>query len=230
MPVHTCVDECAWNVGYICHWGASFFEDVPLVDFMNLQACCATCIPGESYRRWLRYLLYLRYIFWALINSLVRWFWLTVSRQINRTSTPFCYLLSCLSSNPRVTAKLHAGSAGLLGLACRGLRRDKQLCCTFAFLSIQWKRHWMATAAREMTFSPTGWRFPLAKRTIIQHTRPGSGFLGTHGRCATDQCHKRPAGFFTSHSVGCQMVNVCCVPAELPPLVWARSVTYSVLH
>ena len=25
MPVHTCVAECAWNVGYIYHWGASFF-------------------------------------------------------------------------------------------------------------------------------------------------------------------------------------------------------------
>ena len=24
MPVHTCVAKCAWNGGYICHWGASF--------------------------------------------------------------------------------------------------------------------------------------------------------------------------------------------------------------
>ena len=24
MPVHTCVANCAWNVGYICYWGASF--------------------------------------------------------------------------------------------------------------------------------------------------------------------------------------------------------------
>ena len=24
-PVHNCVAEFAWNVGYICHWGASFF-------------------------------------------------------------------------------------------------------------------------------------------------------------------------------------------------------------
>ena len=33
-----------------------------------------TRVPGESYRRWLRSLLYLRYVFRALINSLVCWF------------------------------------------------------------------------------------------------------------------------------------------------------------
>ena len=36
-----------------------------------------TCMPGESYHRWLRsLLLYLCYIFWALINSLVCWFYI----------------------------------------------------------------------------------------------------------------------------------------------------------
>ena len=40
MPVRTCVAECAWNGGYICHWGHPFFffffEDVPLVEFIHL--------------------------------------------------------------------------------------------------------------------------------------------------------------------------------------------------
>ena len=47
------------------HW-------VPLVDFMSLVF---TCMPGESYCRWLRsLLLYLCYIFQVLINALVCWF------------------------------------------------------------------------------------------------------------------------------------------------------------
>ena len=75
MPVHTCVAECAWNVGYIyiiiCHWGVSFFEDLPLVEFMY---SVFTRMPGESYRRRLRSLLvYLYYVLRALINSLVCW-------------------------------------------------------------------------------------------------------------------------------------------------------------
>ena len=46
-------------------------EDVPLVEFMYLVF---TCMPGECYFRWLRsLLLYLCYIFWVLINSLVCW-------------------------------------------------------------------------------------------------------------------------------------------------------------
>ena len=50
-------------------------EAVPLVEFMYLVF---TRMPGESCHRWLRsLLLYLCYIFWALINSLVGWFdWL----------------------------------------------------------------------------------------------------------------------------------------------------------
>ena len=50
--------------------GASFFEDVPVVEFMYL---IFTRVPGESYRGRLRYLLLcLCYVFRALINSLVR--------------------------------------------------------------------------------------------------------------------------------------------------------------
>ena len=48
---------------------ASFCEDVPLLEFMHLEF---TGVPGESYRR--RFgslLLFLYYVFRALINSLV---------------------------------------------------------------------------------------------------------------------------------------------------------------
>ena len=49
-------------------------EDVPLVEFMCLVF---TRMPGESYRRRLgSLLLYLCYVFWALINSHVCWYWL----------------------------------------------------------------------------------------------------------------------------------------------------------
>ena len=44
------------------------FEDVPLVEFMYLVF---TRMPAESYRRRLRSMLYLCYLFRALINSLV---------------------------------------------------------------------------------------------------------------------------------------------------------------
>ena len=50
---------------------ACFLEDVSLMEFMYLAF---TRMPGESYRRWFRsLLLYLCYVFWALINSLVCW-------------------------------------------------------------------------------------------------------------------------------------------------------------
>ena len=80
MPVHTCVAECAWNAGYTCHWGASFFEDVPLDEFM----CPVFAhMPGESYCRWLgSSLLYLCYIFWALFPTL---FYHSIS--------PFCLII-----------------------------------------------------------------------------------------------------------------------------------------
>ena len=42
--------------------------DVPLVEFTYLVL---TCMPGERYHRQLRFLLYLRYAFQALINSTV---------------------------------------------------------------------------------------------------------------------------------------------------------------
>ena len=49
--------------------GASFFEDVPLVEFVYLVF---THMPGESYRWRLRsLLLYLYYVFRALITSIV---------------------------------------------------------------------------------------------------------------------------------------------------------------
>ena len=53
--------------GHKCSMHAEI--DVPLVEFISLVF---TCIPGESYHRRLRsLLLYLCYVFWALINSLV---------------------------------------------------------------------------------------------------------------------------------------------------------------
>ena len=49
-----------------------YCEDIPLVEFMFLAF---TCMPGESYCRWLwPLLLYLYDIFQALIKSLVCWF------------------------------------------------------------------------------------------------------------------------------------------------------------
>ena len=54
-------------------------EDVPPVEFMYLVF---TRMPGESYRRRLRsLLLYLCYVFRALINSLVCWFVLVTKCQ-----------------------------------------------------------------------------------------------------------------------------------------------------
>ena len=46
--------------------------DVPLVEFMSLVF---TPMPGESYHRWLRSLLFLCYVFWVLIHPLVCWFY-----------------------------------------------------------------------------------------------------------------------------------------------------------
>ena len=47
------------------------FENVPLGEYMYLVF---TPMPGESYRRRLVSLLYLCYVFWALINSPLCWF------------------------------------------------------------------------------------------------------------------------------------------------------------
>ena len=83
MLVQTWVAECARNVGYICHWGASFFEDVPLVEFMYL---IFTCMPGESYCRQLSSLLLsLCYVVQAQINSLVGGLWKAGLRAQGRT-------------------------------------------------------------------------------------------------------------------------------------------------
>ena len=82
MPVLTCVTECAWNVGCICHWGSSFHEDVPLVEFVFLLF---TCMP-DNYCRQLRSSLlclcqcvmsFQRY----LINSFVCCFLLSLTRE-----------------------------------------------------------------------------------------------------------------------------------------------------
>ena len=76
--------HCAWCYSSVWWWKASpklwpaeqklaqiQFEDVPLVEFMYLVF---TCMPGESYCRWFRsLLLYLCYVVWVLINSLVCW-------------------------------------------------------------------------------------------------------------------------------------------------------------
>ena len=70
MPVHPCVAECAWNVGYMPLGGISFFEAVPLMGFMYLVF---TREPSKSYSRQLRFLLYLCYVFRALINSFGCW-------------------------------------------------------------------------------------------------------------------------------------------------------------
>ena len=65
-------------------------EDVPLVEFMYLVF---RCMPSESYCRQLRsLLLYLSYVFWALINSLVCWFCMRALGLSFRFFTePFAY-------------------------------------------------------------------------------------------------------------------------------------------
>ena len=103
MPVHSCVAECAWNVGYTRHWGASVFEDVPLVEFMYLVF---TRMPCESYRRRLRsLLLYWCVVFRTLINSLVCWlssFRIQVNPACQKIAIPINsfprYLAICLVS------------------------------------------------------------------------------------------------------------------------------------
>ena len=79
------VTECAWNVGYICHWGASFSEDGPLVEFMYLVF---TRMPSESYHRQLRsLLLYMCYAFQVLINSHVCWVMPRLDNHYTRATT-----------------------------------------------------------------------------------------------------------------------------------------------
>ena len=63
---------------------SSCHDDVPPVEFMYLLF---TCMPGESYRMWLRsLLLYLCQAFWiwVLINCLVCWFVLSVLSHVQQ--------------------------------------------------------------------------------------------------------------------------------------------------
>ena len=60
------------NTRFINSTRGTSSEDLPLVEFMYLVF---TCMPGESYHRWLSSLLLcLCDVFWVLINSLVCWF------------------------------------------------------------------------------------------------------------------------------------------------------------
>ena len=78
--------------------GASFLEDVPLVEFTYLVF---TRMPGERYRRRLRSLLfYLCYVFRALINSLVCW-----SCPWKYGSTWFTCMLACVMSDRSTEAR-----------------------------------------------------------------------------------------------------------------------------
>ena len=69
MRACVCVRACVRACVCVCVYVYVGVDDVPLVEFMYLVF---TRMPGESYRRRLRSsLLYLCYVFRALINSLV---------------------------------------------------------------------------------------------------------------------------------------------------------------
>ena len=71
-------------------------EDVPLVEFMYLAFAC---MPGESYSRQLRsLLLYLCYVFWALMNSLGCWLFNT--KVSKKSSFYMSFLLFLLIYEP----------------------------------------------------------------------------------------------------------------------------------
>ena len=63
-----------------------FTPPVPLLLFVCLVF---TCMPGESYHRWLRSLLCLCDSFWALINSLICWLHKQSNSAISITTAPF---------------------------------------------------------------------------------------------------------------------------------------------
>ena len=56
MPVHTCVGECAWNGGYIWHWGHPFLRTHPWWSLYALPGgvtvgdsglcCCVPCLSS----------------------------------------------------------------------------------------------------------------------------------------------------------------------------------------
>ena len=93
MPVHICVAECAWNGGYIYVTGGHpFFEEVPLVEFMHRVF---TRMAGESCHRRLRsLLLYLCYVFRALINTFVCWFY--IRKRLSQSQWLFCNPISAV--------------------------------------------------------------------------------------------------------------------------------------
>ena len=63
----------------------------------NWKAKSLVSLPGESYRGWLRSLLYLCYVFWVLINSLVWWF---CSNTLGLILFRFCFWLGCVVFRP----------------------------------------------------------------------------------------------------------------------------------
>ena len=72
-----------------------FTPPVPLLLFVYLVF---TCMPGESYYRWLRSLLCLCDSFWALINSLICWLHKQSNSAISITTAPFLifwFLFQC---------------------------------------------------------------------------------------------------------------------------------------
>ena len=78
-------------------------EAVPLMEFIYLVF---TRMPGESSRGWLKTLLYLCYVFQALINTFVSWFFPLLSPPILQTkasyawptkNNPFCFPFRTLS-------------------------------------------------------------------------------------------------------------------------------------
>ena len=81
-----CLHCCA--VLSFSKWGHLFFGDVPLVEFKYLVF---TLMPGASCRRRLRsLLLYLCYVFRVLINSLVCWFWVSLTFSSSWKPTSWC--------------------------------------------------------------------------------------------------------------------------------------------
>ena len=62
---------------------------LPVAQVLHIanQADIITHMPGECYRRQIRsLLLYLCYMFWALINSLMRWFWHNYNTNDNKNN------------------------------------------------------------------------------------------------------------------------------------------------
>ena len=82
-------------------------------------------------------------------------------------------------------------------------------------------------SSREITFSPTGWHFQISSTPDLGQV-PWEAWVLCH-RPVSQEARWVLCLKFSGLSNG-DTVTVCCVPAELPPVVWAGSVTYSVLH